>query len=203
MAWCQLATSRRPGQRLGQHPAPLGRGLVFPPVSPVAKLCQQLAEDRRAGLDFAEAWPAALCALPAEDRREWLEALEQTRGDGRLRIAVRRRAALSGRLPPSVAIRSARSLLMSRMPGSAFARLATTPSRPTSGRLRGIAAAPASARRTVGDSPPRTSSRRAGGAGVLLPHRISDSATGAGLTTETSPRTQRTRTQLERPSPAA
>ena len=44
----------------------------------VAKVRELLAEHRRAGLDFAAAWPAALAALPSEDQREWGDVLEDT-----------------------------------------------------------------------------------------------------------------------------
>lgn len=39
---------------------------------------EQLEQQRQAGVHFAAAWTAALAALPPDEKREWLEALEDT-----------------------------------------------------------------------------------------------------------------------------
>jgi hypothetical protein len=49
-------------------------------VRATAKVREALAEHRRTGLPFGAAWTAALAALPAAERDEWFEALQDTAG---------------------------------------------------------------------------------------------------------------------------
>lgn len=50
----------------------------IPAVRSTVKVRHQLEQQRQAGVDFAAAWTAALAALPPDEKREWLEALEDT-----------------------------------------------------------------------------------------------------------------------------